>query len=301
MIYTVTFNPSLDYYVRVTNIKTGAVNRTAGERMAVGGKGINVSLELKEMGEPTRAYGFVGGFVGDYIKKTSQDLGLDCVFLDVEGTSRINVKIKSDNETDINGEGPKIEKEDVSRLVDMLKPLLKEDDWLVVCGSVPSALGDGAYADFLEALCPPCKTVVDAGGKLLVNTLAYRPFLIKPNVHEVCEIFGLPGASNVGDLYVCAKNLRAMGAENVLISMGAAGAVMATGEGEPVYVKAPQGEVSNSVGAGDAMIAGFIHKFVETGDMTAALRYSVATGSAAAFSSTLASREQIEFVEKMMA
>lgn len=302
MIYTVTFNPSLDYYVNVNNIKSGVVNRTVSERLAVGGKGINVSLALKELGEPTLALGFTAGFTGKYIREKVTELGLSYDFIEVAGQSRINVKIKSNTETDINGTGAQVTKNDVNKLVRKLKLLLKEGDWLIVCGSAPAALGETAYADIFKKLkvIKGVNVVVDACGKLLTETLKYKPFLIKPNVYEMCEIFGLNAIPDVEGIFACARKLQDMGARNVIVSMGSGGAAMVTETKKSMYVRAARGQLVNSVGAGDSMIAGFIHEYLKSGNYFTALNFATAAGSACAFTKNLATREQIEYVESLM-
>ncbi len=302
MIYTVTFNPSLDYYVQVNNIKSGLVNRTAGERLAVGGKGLNVSLALKELGEETFALGFVAGFTGKYIRDKVNGLGLDFDFIEVGGQSRINVKIKSNTETDINGTGAQVTPSDVGKLVRKLKTLLKEGDWLVVCGSVPNTLGFTAYADLFKKLktIKGVNIVVDAYGRLLTETLKYRPFLIKPNVYEMCEIFGLSAIPDVEGIFACARKLQEMGARNVIVSMGSSGAAMVTETAQSLYVRAARGQLVNSVGAGDSMVAGFIHEYIKTGNYFSALNFATAAGSACAFTNNLATKEQIEYIESLM-
>ena len=302
MIYTVTFNPSLDYYVQVNNVKSGIINRTTGERLAVGGKGINVSLALKELGEETLALGFVAGFTGKYIRDKVTELGLNFDFIEVDGQSRINVKIKSNTETDINGSGALIYQNDVNKLVRKLKSLLKEGDWLLICGSVPSTLSPLVYAEVLKKLkaIAGVNVVVDACGKLLTETLKYRPFLIKPNVYEMCEIFGLSTVPDVEGIFSCARKLQQMGARNVIVSMGSSGAAMVTETAQSMFVRAARGQLVNSNGAGDSMIAGFIHEYLQSGNYFSALNYATAAGSACAFTKNLATREQIEYVESLM-
>lgn len=302
MIYTVTFNPSLDYYVQVNNVKSGIVNRTTSERLAVGGKGINVSLALKELGNETLALGFVAGFTGKAILDKVTDLGLKHDFIEVSGQSRINVKIKSNTETDINGTGADISQADVNKLVRKLKSLLKENDWLIVCGSVPSSLDGSTYANLFKKLkaVKNVNIVVDACGELLTQTLKYKPFLIKPNIYEMCEIFGLTTIPDMEGVFACARKLQDMGARNVIVSMGSAGAAMVTETSQSMYVRAARGQLVNSVGAGDSMIAGFVHEYLNSGNYFSALNYATAAGSACAFTKNLATREQIEYIESLM-
>ena len=302
MIYTVTFNPSLDYYVQVNNVKYGAVNRTVSERLAVGGKGLNVSLALKALGEETLALGFVAGFTGKYIRDKVTELGLDYDFIDVVGQSRINVKIKGNTETDINGAGAQATTKDVNKLVRKLKASLKEGDWLAVCGSVPPTLPPTTYADIFKKLksIQGVNLVVDANGKLLTETLKYKPFLIKPNIYELCEVFNLSSMPDIEGIFAHARRLQDMGARNVIVSMGSSGAAMVTETSQSIYVRAARGQLVNSVGAGDSMIAGFIHEYINSGNYFSALNFATAAGSACAFTKNLATREQIEYVESLM-
>ncbi len=302
MIYTVTFNPSLDYYVQVNNLKSGAVNRTASERLAVGGKGINVSLALKELGNDTLALGFTAGFTGKAIREKVDLLGLDYDFIEVGGQSRINVKIKSNTETDINGTGAVVTANDVNKLVRKLKSLLKEGDWLVVSGSIPASLTPTVYADLFRKLksIKNINFVVDACGRLLTETLKFKPFLIKPNLTEMCEIFGLNSIPDIEGTFSFARKLQKMGARNVIISMGGSGAIMVTETDQSLYVRAARGQLINSVGAGDSMIAGFIHEYLKSGNYFSSLNFATAAGSACAFTKNLATREQIEYVESLM-
>ena len=302
MIYTVTFNPSLDYYVQVNNIKSGMVNRTTSERLAVGGKGLNVSLALKELGEDTLALGFIAGFTGDAIDEKVRRLGLPHDFIKVGGQSRINVKIKSNTETDINGSGAQISLNDINKLIRKLKTLLTQGDWLIVSGSVPAGLDENTSADLLKKLksIKDINVVVDACGKLLTQTLKYKPFLIKPNIYEMCEIFGLSSIPDLEGIYACARKLQEDGARNVIVSMGSSGAVMVTETKQSMYVRAARGQLVNSVGAGDSMIAGFIHEYIKSGNYFSALNFATAAGSACAFTKNLATREQIEYIESLM-
>ncbi len=302
MIYTVTFNPSLDYYIQVNNIKSGMVNRTTSERLAVGGKGLNVSLALKELGEDTLALGFIAGFTGDAIDEKVRRLGLPHDFIKVGGQSRINVKIKSNTETDINGSGAQISLNDINKLIRKLKTLLTQGDWLIVSGSVPAGLDENTYADLLKKLksIKDINVVVDACGKLLTQTLKYKPFLIKPNIYEMCEIFGLSSIPDLEGIYACARKLQEDGARNVIVSMGSSGAVMVTETKQSMYVRAARSQLVNSVGAGDSMIAGFIHEYIKSGNYFSALNFATAAGSACAFTKNLATREQIEYIESLM-
>ncbi|MDE6586628.1 MAG: 1-phosphofructokinase [Clostridia bacterium] len=303
MIYTVTFNPSLDYYVQVNNIRSGIVNRTNSERFAVGGKGLNVSLALKELGDETHAFAFVAGFTGKFISDTVDALGLSHDFIEVEGQTRINVKVKSNTETDVNGTGAQLDAKDVNKLVRKLKLLLKEGDWLVVSGSVPASLGCTAYADLFKKLKANLKgvnLVVDACGKLLTETLKYRPFLIKPNIYELCEIFSLTTIPDVEGIYALSRKLQEQGARNVIVSLGSSGAAMVTETSQSIYVRAARGQLINSVGAGDSMIAGFLHEYIKSGNYFSSLNFATAAGSACAFTKELATKEQIEYIESLM-
>ncbi|MCD8372847.1 MAG: 1-phosphofructokinase [Clostridia bacterium] len=301
MIYTVTFNPSLDYYVKVNNLKSGIVNRTTGEYITVGGKGINVSLALNELGEEPHGLGFVAGVTGGALSDLMTELGIRHTFIPVEGQSRINVKIKSNTETDINGAGALVTEADVNRLVKILKGLIKDGDWLIICGSVPSTLDDKAYENLLKRLKGvKINVVVDACGELLTNTLKYKPFLIKPNIFELSEIFSLKTLPDTVKIAECARILQKRGARNVIVSMGSNGAVMVTETQQTMYVRAARGQLVNSVGAGDSMIAGFIHEYLNSGNYFSALNYATAAGSACAFTQHLATKEQIEYIESLM-
>ena len=302
MIYTITFNPSLDYYVKVNNLKSGIVNRTATEYITVGGMGLNVSLALKELGNESFAYGFVAGFTGKAIDEKVSAMGLEHEFIKVDGQSRINVKIKSTTETDINGIGAVVTENDVAKLTKKLKERLKEGDWVIICGSVPSSLDYKTYENLLRRIktVKNVNVVVDACGALLTNTLKYRPFLIKPNIFELSEIFGLKTLPNTKEIAACARALQKQGARNVIVSMGGDGAVMVTEADQALYVRAVRGQLVNSVGAGDSMIAGFIHEYLASGNYFSALNFATAAGSACAFTQGLATKEQIEYIESLM-
>ena len=302
MLYTVTFNPSLDYHVKVPNLKSGAVNRTSQERLAIGGKGINVSLELMELGHETQALGFVAGFTGKAIVDEAARLNLDHDFIEVAGRSRINVKIKSNTESDINGSGVIISQKNIEELTYKLREKLKGGDWVIISGSVPSYLDDKVYAHLIDDLrdIKDINFVVDACGGLLLETLRYRPFLIKPNLYELCELFNVSTSIDSKTIVMYARKLQTMGARNVIVSLGSMGAVMVTETDQAMYVRAAVGQLVNSVGAGDCMIAGFIHEYLKTGNCFKALNFATAAGSACAFTESLATREQIEYVESLM-
>ncbi len=302
MIYTITLNPSLDYYLKVNNLKSGAVNRTAAERLTVGGKGINVSLELKELGDDTAALGFVAGFTGEEIRQEIESLGLENYLIEVAGRSRINVKIKGNAETDINGKGAQILPSDIAKLTEILKEKLKSGDFVVISGNAPAHLGNEVYAEIIEGLrsVEGVNFVVDACGKLLTKTLKFKPFLIKPNLFELCEIFSIPTTVDIKVISAYARKLQELGARNVIVSLGSNGAVMVTETQQSLYVRAARGQLVNSVGAGDCMVAGFIHEYIRTGNYFKSLNFATAAGSACAFTESLATKEQINYVESLM-
>ncbi|MGL6217121.1 MAG: 1-phosphofructokinase [Lacrimispora sphenoides] len=293
MIYTVTFNPALDYVVRVDHFALGAVNRTKQESIYYGGKGLNVSAVLSTLGYGNTALGFVAGFTGDEIERGVKGLGFQSDFIRVEkGLSRINVKLRSQEETEINGMGPEITGEDVKQLFEKLDRLTA-GDVLVLSGSIPKSIDDGIYERIMESLDGRgVRIVVDATKDLLINVLPYHPFLIKPNNHELGEMFGvtLHGPEEIIDY---GKRLQEKGAKNVLISMAGDGAILITEEEEVFRMGVPKGTVKNSVGAGDSMVAGFIAGYLENGSFKHALRLGSAAGSASAFSEGLAGREDI--------
>jgi 1-phosphofructokinase len=294
MIYTVTFNPSLDYIVTVRNFTTGVVNRTCSEAIYPGGKGINVSMVLQNLGFSSTALGFLAGFTGDEIIRLLEEKGVRTDFIHVEkGTSRINVKLRSDQETEINGQGPVIASEDIRTLYGKLDAL-QEGDVLVLAGSIPDVMPGSMYMDIMEYLKEKkIRIVVDATRDLLVNVLPYGPFLIKPNNHELGEIFGVE-LTEKDEVIRYAKKLQEKGARNVLVSMAGAGAVLITENGQEFRSEAPKGTVVNSVGAGDSMVAGFLAGYLSTGDYREAFMQGVCTGSASAFSEELATREEVE-------
>ncbi len=295
MICTVTFNPSLDYVLGLDSLRLGGVNRASREAIMPGGKGINVSIVLNNLGYPSRALGFIAGFTGDEIARRLADMGIETDFIPVdEGMSRINVKISAEEETEVNGMGPDIPMGAIGRLFGKLDAL-GAGDVLVVSGSVPSSLPADIYERILAHLEGRGVCIaVDATRDLLMNVLPYKPFLIKPNNHELGEIFGVE-LERRRDVVPYAERLCELGARNVLVSMAGEGAVLVSASGAVIESPAPTGSVVNSVGAGDSMVAGFIAGYLESGgDLDRAFRMGLCTGSASAFSLGLANREQVD-------
>ena len=295
MIYTVTFNPAIDYVVRLaTPLEVGEVNRAAGEDCVLGGKGINVSGVLKELGCESVALGFVAGETGAWLERglTAQGLKTDFIHL-AEGMTRINVKIKAGTETELNGAGPAIPESAMQQLEAKLDTLQKEDI-LILAGSIPASLSQDTYERLLARLeGRSVRAVVDATRDLLVNVLQYHPFLIKPNNHELGEIVGKVLASDA-EIVAAARTLQEKGARNVLVSMAGDGALLLDEQGEVHRIGCPKGKVVNSVGAGDSMVAGFVAGWLQSGSYEQALRLGTACGSATAFSLGLATKEKIE-------
>lgn len=293
MIYTVTFNPSLDYIVGTEGFQLGNTNRTVSELMLPGGKGINVSTVLKNLGIESTALGFTAGFTGEEIRRRVGELGFRSEFIDVgNGFSRINVKMKEFDGTEINGQGPVIGEEAVGRLLERLDSL-EEGDTLVLAGSIPSSMPDSIYSDILARLeGRGIVFVVDATKDLLLNVLKYRPFLIKPNHHELGEIFGVE-LENREDVVPYAERLQEQGAQNVLVSMGGKGAVLLDAEENVHMLPVPKGTLVNAVGSGDSMVAGFLAGWTEKKDYEHAFKMGISAGSASAFSELLATEEEI--------
>lgn len=292
MIYTVTFNPAIDYVVMTDTIRPGEVNRANEERMYFGGKGINVSLVLSELGIKSRAFGFVAGFTGEAIEKGLLSQGIETGFVHLkDGFSRINVKIKSDEETELNGRGPDIPDDAVAELFERLE-MIKDSDTLVLAGSIPPSLPSDIYEKILAHLeGRKIRTVVDATKDLLLNVLKYHPFLVKPNNHELGEMFGVK-LETTEQIAEYAGKLRDMGARNVLVSMAGDGALLLDENGNIHTCGVCKGTVKNSVGAGDSMVAGFIAGS-ENGDYEYALKLGTACGGATAFSEGLAKKDAI--------
>lgn len=300
MIYTVTFNPSLDYIVSVEDFKLGITNRTSSELMLPGGKGINVSTVLGNLGIENTALGFAAGFTGEEIIRQVEHMGIRSDFIMVpDGISRINLKLKSIDGTEINGCGPEISEAAVAELMEKLE-VLGEDDVLVLAGSIPSSMPDDIYRRILKRLQGRGVTaVVDATKNLLLNVLEYRPFLVKPNNHELGEIFQVE-LWDRKSVVSYARKLQEMGAQNVLVSMAGEGAVLAAQDGTVYETPAPEGTLVNGVGAGDSMVAGFLAGWMEKQDFRHAFYMGVSAGSASAFSERLATREEIKHIYVQM-
>lgn len=299
MVHTVTFNPAIDYVVHTGEMKLGATNRSEREEMYFGGKGINVSIVLRELGIDSKALGFTAGFTGEAIEKGLADVGIDTDFVRLEtGNSRINVKIKASEETELNGQGPDIDDKAISALFEKLDTL-SNGDTLVLAGSIPSSLPSDIYERILERLSDRnIRVVVDATKDLLLNVLKYKPFLIKPNNHELGEMFGVTLNSDE-KIEMYARKLQEMGAVNVLISMAGDGAMLIDEYGKMHRCGVCKGVVKNSVGAGDSMVAGFIAGVIN-GDYEYALKLGTAAGGATAFSDGLATKEKITELVKTL-
>lgn len=293
MIYTVTFNPSLDYILDLPEIDMNHVNRTSGERILPGGKGINVSIVLHNLGVDNKAICFTSGFTGDALKTLLQQRDMNADFISLEeGLTRINVKIRSGGETEINGQGPEIKSENIAELYEKLG-YLDDDDYLVLAGSLPDTMSSTTYMDIMQMLqYNNSRIIVDATGELLLNVLPYKPFLIKPNNHELGRLFDVE-ISTKEDAVKYAGLLMEKGARNVLVSMSAEGAVLVTEDGRVFETDAPQGEVKNSVGAGDAMLAGFLAGYTECEDFERAFKMGICAGSASAFSEEMATKDEV--------
>lgn len=294
MIYTVTFNPSLDYIVSVEDFRLGVTNRTSSEMILPGGKGINVSTVLRNLGIESTALGFTAGFTGMEICREVEALGVKSDFISIgQGISRINLKLKSIDGTEINGSGPRISAEKVQILMEKLDKLGSEDV-LVLAGSIPSSMPDDMYRKIMARLNGRgVQVVVDATKDLLLNVLEYHPFLIKPNNHELGEIFQVELKTRE-EVVPYGRRLQEMGAQNVLISMAGEGAVLIAGDGQVFQTPAPRGKLINGVGAGDSMVAGFLAGWMEQQDYRHAFYMGVAAGSASAFSEYLATRKEME-------
>ena len=300
MIYTVTFNPSLDYIVSIDDFQLGKTNRTIKELMLPGGKGLNVSTVLQNLGIENTALGFTAGFVGEELKRLAKESGYHCDFIEVKnGTSRINVKLKDFDGTEINGMGPVIDEEALKIFSEKMNHV-KEGDTVVLAGSIPASMPKNIYSEILK-MCEGrgIRFVVDAAGELLKNVLPYEPFLIKPNNHELGELFGVTLKKKEA-VVPYAKKLQEIGAVNVMVSMAGEGAVLVDENGIVHQLDAPKGTLVNAVGAGDSMVAGFLAGWEEKGDYAHAFRMAVAAGSASAFSELLATKEEIENLYELL-
>lgn len=300
MIYTITFNPALDYIVKIDDFNLGHVNRSENEDVYAGGKGINVSIVLNNLGVKSKALGFIAGFTGEEIERRVREFGCDTDFIKLkDGMSRINVKIKGDVESEINGGGPDISEDALNKLYEQLDKLIS-GDILVLAGSIPKTMPVDIYERIMERLqSRGVKFIVDTTGESLLRALKYNPFLIKPNHHELGELFGVK-LNNKEEVIEYAKKLKDKGAENVIISMAGDGAVLINSHGEVTTSSVPKGIVKNSVGAGDSMVAGFIAGYLNSEKIEEGFKLGVATGSASAFSEGLATKDYVyELLEQI--
>lgn len=293
MIYTVTFNPSLDYIVSVNDFQLGLTNRTDSELILPGGKGINVSTILMNLGIDSTTFGFAAGFTGEEIIREVEAMGIRSDFIKIDsGISRINLKLKNIDGTEINGSGPEISEEKIEELLRKLD-ILGEGDILVLAGSIPASMPADMYSTIMERLQHKNVTfIVDATKDLLINVLKYKPFLIKPNNHELGELFDVKLTTRE-EVIPYGKKLQKQGARNVLISMAGEGAVLVAEDGSVYEAPAPKGTLVNAVGAGDSMVAGFTAGWIEKKDYRHAFYMGVSAGSASAFSEYLATKEEI--------
>lgn len=300
MIYTVTLNPAIDFVINMDNPILGTINRSESETLYCGGKGINVSTVLKELGNESIATGFLAGFTGKEIEQSLKEKGINSDFVHLEsGFTRINVKIRSDEETDINTQGPKISDYDMHMLMKKFDNL-KSDDVLILSGSAPKNADDNIYAKIMSKVSKlGVMTIVDTTGKKLLNTLEYSPFLIKPNVAELSDTFNTK-ITTLRDIEKYAIKLQNLGAENVLVSMGDKGSVLFTKDKQVILQSAPQGVAINTVGAGDSMVAGFVAGYLKTKDYKFSLKLATACGSATAFSEGLCKQNEISHMIEMI-
>lgn len=294
MIYTITMNPSLDYFVTVEHLELGRTNRAASEHILTGGKGLNVSSMLKNLGIDSTALGFAAGFVGEEIIQRIEKQGIHNGLIWLEkGNSRINIKIKNLEGTEINGIGPHIPKKELDKLLECVQKM-EQGDFLVLSGSIPAGVPNDIYAKIMcLASGKGVEVIVDATGRLLREALPYHPFLIKPNHHELGDLFGVE-IKERSEILPYARKLQEEGARNVLVSMASKGALLLSEDGQVFEMDAPKGLLKNSVGAGDSMVAGFLAGWLERQDYEFAFKMGVCTGSASAFSEELATRQEVE-------
>lgn len=300
MIYTITFNPALDYILQIDKFEMGKINRTRDEKIFPGGKGINVSIVLKNLGVKSTALGFIGGFTGEELRRLIEEKEIKTDFIKLKnGKTRINVKIDSEEETALNTNGPEITEEEIQELMDKIQKI-KAEDIVILSGNVPKGVKNNIY----ELICVNLQKnevtyIVDATKELLVNVLKYEPFLIKPNKEELEETFKVK-IQTKEEVIEYAKKLQIMGARNVLISLGGEGGILVTEKQEVFISKAPKGKAINTVGAGDSMVAGFVAGYEKSKDYEQAFKLGIATGSASAFSMELATKEKVEILLKQI-
>ncbi|MBR3908835.1 MAG: 1-phosphofructokinase [Clostridia bacterium] len=297
MIYTITLNPSLDYIAFTDSINLGKTNRTRDEYIVPGGKGINIPILLSRLGVPTTALGFAGGFTGDKLIKLLENENINCDFSKLDSDTRINFKLSCGEITEFNGSGATLSVSDIESIKTKIKTL-QSGDWLCLSGSVPNGVKSDIYKEL--ALCVPTgiKVVVDTAGKPLLKSLDTKPFLIKPNIDELCDIFACE--ISIDNIEIYAKKLQKMGAKNVMVSCDKDGAFLLDMNGNTHFQKAPQGNAVNTVAAGDSMIAGFIKHYLDTESFAESLKFAVACGSATAFSKWIAKKEMIYTVYENM-
>ena len=299
MIYTVTFSPALDYIVDLDKLDVGAINRTKKETMLPGGKGINVSIVLSNLNTKSVAMGFVGGFIGKYIENEMEKHNIKTDFVHLNGNTRINIKIKGMVETAINGQGPKVNDENIEELINKLTKLTSKDV-LVISGAIPNTLPSDTYERILERIKNQnVQLIIDTTKETLLKTLPYHPVLVKPNKEELEELFSIKINSDE-ELVNNAKKLIELGAQNVIVSLGGDGALLVKQNGEYKITRSPKGKVINTVGAGDSLVAGFIDEYYRSGDINKAFKRGIACGSASAFSENLATLEKVEELEKLI-
>jgi len=291
MIYTVTLNPSLDYVAFTDTFDFCKTNRTSNEYIVPGGKGLNVSILLSRLGTASAALGFSGGFTGDELEHLLQKEGINCDFVRVEDNTRINVKLSSGGITEFNASGISLNCDKINTLKEKIK-CLKSGDWLCLSGSIPKGADTNIYKDLSQAAPQGVKVVIDAIGEPLKAALCTEPFLIKPNRDELCDLFNAE-IKTLKNIEAYAKKLKAMGAQNVLVSLGSDGALLLDKDGKTHLQKAPNGKALNTVASGDSMIAGFIHRYTETADFADSLKFACSAGSATAFSKWIAEKELV--------
>jgi 1-phosphofructokinase len=297
MIYTITLNPSVDYIVRLENLKTGLVNTVDEEMKIAGGKGVNVTKVLKRLGHESTALGFVGGFTGQFIEQSLKEEALHSSFIHVNGDTRINIKLKNGEETEINGLSPVITESNIEQLFTQLSQTVA-GDVVVMAGSVPSSVDQTIYSRILQALPDGVQAIVDTKGKALKEVVREKPFLVKPNHHELGDLFDVD-ITSVAEAVKYGKKVQEMGAKNVIVSLAGDGAVLITAE-DVLFGNVPIGKVQNSVGAGDSVVAGFLSKYIETENLKEAFQSGIAAGSASAFSTGFCTAEEVQELRKQI-